>query len=189
MKNLYKIHWMFLFQKSSILMLFVLVLGCCIFFIDRLQVSSESMNSYQAATLYLGDTNFLLEQLGIVCSIFLSHQVFLKKQDAYVVYLLAKNNKRSNIFLSKWSILFIVIAFTLMMLFLLQRILGLIRFPYFFEIALGLDYYILFYLVTAVYALYAILLAQIWDSFFGAFLVFFSFMLSNLMDGKNIILQ
>lgn len=189
MKNLYKIQWMYLFQKSSVVLLVVVWIGCIVFFLDRLQFFREKIDTFHSARIFLGDTDFLVEQVCIVFSIFVSHQAFLRKQDAFVVLLLAKNYKRSHIFISKCAILFGVVTLNVAFLLLAQRVVGLLGFQFFYEVAHGIEYYLSFYLVIYIYILYAILLAQVWDSLFGALSLFLLFLLSNLLEGNGVIIK
>lgn len=189
MKKLFKIQWMYLFQKSSIVLLFVLWIGCIVFLLERLQLFGQRIDTFHSARLFLGDTDFLVAQVCIVFSIFISHQAFLRKQDAFVVFLLAKNYKRSHIFISKCVILFGVVSLNVTFLLLMQRVMGLLGYQFFFEVAHGIEYYINFYLVIFIYILYAILLAQIWDSLFGALSLFLVFFVSNMFDGNGVLIQ
>lgn len=185
MKHLCKIQGMYLFNKSSFVLLLGLWISCLVFLMIQLDLSNERINTHQAAMIYLGDTDFLLEQVIIVFSIFFTHQAFSTKQDAFIVFLLAKKYKRSHIYLSKCLLIFTIVFVFVTLLLTMQRAIGLLGYEYFYSVVHAYTYYMYFYLVTVVYVLYAMLFAQLWDSFFGALILFLFHLFTKILDAQE----
>lgn len=111
-KNLIKCHFSYAFNKTIILMLFVIIIINIFYNYSLIKSLSKSLDVYSLYKYYFESSFSLIYFIDNIFIMSIFSFSFLKKQDQYCVILITSKISKNKVFISKYiTILFIIVCF------------------------------------------------------------------------------
>lgn len=190
MKQLYKCHFNYLFSKTTIITVIIILLFILTGYLLSIDIfDNEIYNSFNEVINYELTVQFITKFLVLILTVFTYSYHFLPKNDQYSILIISSNVSKTRYLTSKIIVLLGFIFFNVLILNVFFFFFGAIFIKQFYFDWSYIIMFINIYLVCIAYGLYSILLVQLLKNVFSSIISFALMLIGEILleqSNKNI---